>query len=200
MFGQYHNTLGSINNLGYPTKMVNIGTGEHAAINTIDEMLKIIKESSGHPYVRQWAERLISKLPARDQASEAAKIYYFLRDNCRYTPDPLDLEYVQTPPLTLQSIEAGQTPCMDCDDYATTAASLLRSIGIPCRITITSYFGNHDWSHVYCEALIGQLNDGTLSGKSAQWVTIDPIKNDKPFGWRAPNPTREKHFYIENES
>lgn len=180
-----------------PTKIINIGSGESANYATIKEMINIIKESSNHPYIRQWAEHLLQNIPARDQKSEAEVIYYFLRDNIRYTPDSIDLEYLQTPPLLLSKVEKGIVPMGDCDDYSCLAASLLRSIGIPARLKITSYSPDGEWGHVYCQAFIGKLNDGTGLGSNGQWMTLDPIRNNENFGWEAPNPTRQKIFYIE---
>jgi transglutaminase-like putative cysteine protease len=195
MFSDYSNPIGVIN--VPPTRTIDIGTEESANYATIREMIDIIKKSSNHPYVRQWAENLLQNIPARDQKSEAEAIYYFCRDNIRYTPDPLDLEYLITPPLLLSKIEQGIIPMGDCDDYSVLASSLLRSIGIPCRLKITSYSSDGDWGHVYCQAFIGKLNDGTGLGSNGQWRTIDPIRNNENFGWEAPNPTRQKIFNIE---
>ncbi len=190
MFNQYPQLL------NYPTKCINIGFGESANYTTINEMIHVIKESSNNPYIRRWAEHIIQNIPARDQLNEAKAIYYFCRDNIRYTPDPLELEYLQTPPLLLSKIEQNVIPMGDCDDACTLSSSLLRSIGIPCKIRITSYSPNKDWTHVYTMALIGNINDGTYFNGLSSYIAIDPIRNNEPFGWEAPNPTRVKDFII----
>jgi len=207
MFRHYNNPLGSIDNLnsidnlGYPTKLINIGSGENAARNTIDEMIKIIKESSNNPYVRNTAEHIVYQCSPRDTMAEAAAIYYFVRDHLRYVGDNINLEYLQTPPMLLTKIKTGDAPSGDCDDHTMLVASLLRSIGIPARIRITSYIPNGEWTHVFPQTFVSRRNTGlginNHNYESKQWITVDSIHNDKPFGWdTSSKASRIKDFTI----
>lgn len=198
MFGSYDNILGSISSLGYPVRTINIGSGENAAHNTIDEMIKIIKESSNNPEVRNAAEHIIKNCQPRNTVAEASAIYYFVRDHLRYVGDNVDLEYLQTPPMLLTKIKTNDAPSGDCDDFTMLCASLLRSIGIPVRIRIAAYTSNGEWSHVFPQAYISRRNTGLGTPELKTWISVDAIHDDKPFGWdTSPKASRIKNFSID---
>jgi hypothetical protein len=211
VFSSYSKTLGLKNNindlyinpkslqyLGYPVKVIEIGEGEEAARKTIEYMINIIKESSHNPFVRNTAEHIIKNCPPRDNLAEASAIYYFVRDNLKYRSDPIDLEYLSTPPLLLTKIKTGDAPSEDCDGHATLTSALLRSIGIPCKLRITSYVPDGDWSHVFTMALAGPKNNGLGVYQPKKWIAIDTIHDDKPFPFdTSSKATRIKDYTIE---
>lgn len=184
-----------------PTKVVSIGTGKKVSENTVIEMIKIIKESSQNPMIRQYAEKIIQNVPPRDDMGEAEAIYYWVRDNVRYTRDPLGLEYFTTPLLMLQKFGRGETMEGDCDDCALLASSLLRSIGFFTVVRIAGYgVDKSDYSHVYCMAKVGEFSDGTNGQKRGKWVAIDCIRKEEPFLWEAglDNPLRHvKDYFVD---
>jgi hypothetical protein len=168
-----------------PTKIVDLGT-KKISENTVTEMIKVIKESSHNPLVRAWAEKLIQNVPPRDDMGEAESVYLYVRDHCRYTRDPLGLEYFTTPILSLQKLDRGEIPALDCDDYCLLVASLLRSIGFFTVVRIAGYGADKsDYSHVYCMAKVGEFSDGTNGQKRGKWVALDPIRREWEFGFEA---------------
>ena len=124
---------------GVPIKKVFLGYGENAILNTVDEIKRVIRESAYNPYVRRWAEQIVEEVKPNDKYGEARAVYDFITTHVRYTKDPKGMEFIQTPPLLLQMIEQGEIPKGDCDDIATLAMSLLKSIGFDVGLKITSY-------------------------------------------------------------
>jgi transglutaminase-like putative cysteine protease len=75
-------------------------------------------------------------------------IHQFVRDKIRYTKDVVGVETIQSPDMTLK-LRTG-----DCDDKSILIASLLLSIGHPCRFVVVGPEKNV-YSHVYVETKIG---------------------------------------------
>lgn len=141
--------------------------------NTALKMRNIVKESSYNPYVRKWAEIIINDLDDRDEWGEVEAIFYFVRDYIRYVKDPKGMEYIQTPPYMLKTIEMEQKAAGDCDDQTVLTLSLLKSIGYRVAIRVTGYKPGK-YSHVY----------GLVNIKN-KWIPIDTVRKDKELGWEA---------------
>lgn len=161
-----------------------IGTGDQAIFNTVTKMKSIIHQSSMNPYVREWAKKIVARVAVNDRKSEAQVVFNFVRDNVRYTRDPMGFEYIQTPPAVLEDIRLYQTgkgdrPAGDCDDMTLLSLSLLKSIGFPVAIKVVSFHPNHKFSHVYGLTKIG-----------SEWVTVDCVRPDKDLGWESQGHTR----------
>lgn len=179
-----------------PIRMVDLGTGSKVSEKTVKEMIKLIYNSSQNQYVRSWAEKIIANVPPRDEMGEIEAIYYFVRDNCRYTKDMLGAEYFMTPHYLLQKLDKGEVPMGDCDDLCLLSLSLLRSIGFFTKIRITSYTPGSDFSHVYGLVCLGGNGDG-ISGRQAEWIPVDCIRRQEPFMWEAPNPIKVRDFLVD---
>ena len=122
VFGELWNLgrglLGMLNYLNPPIAKHFIGFGPITATsNTIDKMISIIRESAANPYIRKWAEKIIEQVPDRKEWMELDAVYRFLQKYTRYTKDPLEFEYIQTPVYVLNQMEIGDVPSLDCDDY-----------------------------------------------------------------------------------
>lgn len=161
-----------------------IGTGDTAIYNTVAKMKEIITNSSKNPYIREWAGKIISGVEVNNKKSEVAAIFNFVRDNVRYTKDPLGFEYIQTPPVLLESIRQymdgkGERPAGDCDDMTTLSLSLLKSIGFPVAIKVVSFHNHKKFSHVYGLVQIGY-----------DWIPFDCVRPDKQLGWESKGHTR----------
>ena len=107
--------------MGIPRTEEYIGSGDTAIYNTVTKMKSIIVQSSKNPLIREWAGHVISRVEVNDKRNEARAVFNFVRDNVRYTRDPLGFEYIQTPPVLLESIGQylkgqGDRPSGDCDD------------------------------------------------------------------------------------
>lgn len=174
------------------TKSFN-GFGDTAVMNTIDKMKVIINDSAKNPYVRRYAEAILNKykVSSYDWIGEAKAVHNWVRDNIRYTHDPLNVEYLQTPPVLLKLIERGERPMGDCDDMTMLSLSLLKSIGYPVGLKITSYNNSGKFQHVYGMVKVAVGKAGASgAGNMTQWLPVETIKPDKEFGFEAPNPMR----------
>lgn len=167
-----------------PTSEAYIGKGDTSIYRTIDEMRKIIDVSSKNPYIRKWAQSILSSVPVNKKFAEVSAIHDFVRDSVRYTRDPHGWEYIQTPPVLLDGIEATKKykaprPIGDCDDMTTLSLSLIKSVGYPVAIKVVGFRvmdkdGYVPFSHVYGLVLI----DG-------RWYPCDTVRPDKSLGWEA---------------
>jgi len=156
-----------------------IGKGERAIFRTVQEMRKIISESSKNPKVREWARNILDGIQVNNKTNEATAIHNFVRDNVRYTRDPHGWEYIQTPPLLLAGIAEslrgeGPRPIGDCDDMTTLTLSLMKSVGFPVVIKTVGY--GPVFSHVYGMVYV-----------NGQWIPTDTVRPDKWISWEAPN-------------
>lgn len=170
--------------MGIPVKEEYIGTGDQAIYNTVAKMKSIIHQSSRNPYIREWAGNIISRVEVNNKAQEAEAVYNFVRDNLRYTKDPLGYEYIQTPIVLLESIGQyrsgqGERPVGDCDDCTVLSLSLLKSIGFNTAIKVVSFRENKKYGHVYGMVQIGH-----------DWVPIDCVRPDATMGWESQGHTR----------
>ncbi len=143
-----------------------LGFGSIVTPNTMERMKRIINESIRNYYVRLWAEKMIG--PAEDDYSMAENIFNFIVLRCRYVQDPIGLELLKTPIISLQLIEMGDSPAVDCDDATILIGALLKSIGIPYAIRAVS-FNNDDFSHVY----------GLCKIEGKGWVPVDFVVGKK---------------------
>ena len=168
-----------LNYLNPPITKHFLGFGPIAApSNTVNKMILIIRESASNPYIRKWAEKIIERVPDRNEFMELDAIYRFLQTYTRYTKDMLEFEYIQTPVYILNQLEIGDVPSLDCDDYTVLSLSLLRSIGYDTSIKITGYNSlDKRFTHVYG---IVYVNDYP--------IIFDAIHKNKPLGWEPPNP------------
>lgn len=114
--------------------------------NTMNLMKQIINASIRKYYVRRWAEKIVDF--AEDDYSRAEAIFDFVVSYCQYVQDPVGIEMLRTPIVSLQLIEVGDSPALDCDDATILIGSLLESIGIPFALRAVS-FNNDEFSHVY---------------------------------------------------
>lgn len=123
----------------------------------------------------------MQNLPERNWIAEIRACFVFVRDNIRYTLDPDEVELVQDPEYTLEHRWG------DCDDQVTLLASLLTSIGHPCRFVAIGYTPN-EYAHVFLE---------TRGGDETNWIACDPTEQ-VPLGWRPPPPyaTKPMVFHI----
>lgn len=148
---------------------------------TLQVMRDFARASVANPdqTVRSKAEQLTRGLPARHWFGEIRALHQFVRDDIRYLRDPVNLERVATPEMTL---EIGQG---DCDDKATLLAALLDSIGHPARYVALAFNGD-GFSHVLVETKVRNTGNDR-----SDWMPLETILPDKDMGWYPPgNPRR----------
>ncbi len=164
----------------HPVRIESLGFGSIVTPNTMEKMRQIINASIRNYYVRVWAEKLIEFAP--DDYSKVENIYNFIVNHCRFVKDPVPLEMLKTPTVSLQMIEAGGFPAIDCDCATILIGSLVESIGIPYAIRAValadSDVGPNEYSHVY----------GLFYIKDRGWTPIDFLVGKKG-GYLGDEPT-----------
>jgi len=95
--------------------------------------------------LRKLAESIISSkgIPPYQYFDELSALHLWVQSHVRYTKDPVDVEYIQTPEQTMLSGVG------DCDDFTVLLGSLAESIGHPIDIKVVSRFSGRDFHHVY---------------------------------------------------
>lgn len=153
------------------TFLAEIPPGPDGIVATLAMMQDVVAEYKHNRYIRELATQIIESVPQKRYGAESRAIFYYVRDNVRYTQDPDGLEYVQSPLVTLISGHG------DCDDQATLLASLLASVGRKTRFVAAGFEGG-ELEHVWAEVLIGD-----------RWFAADTTE-DHDFGWRPPRITQ----------
>jgi transglutaminase-like putative cysteine protease len=135
--------------------------GRGAIMRTVKNMRSMVEARRKDPVIIDTARKIMNAYGvARDDTKgEAAAIYRFLKNHIRYTRDPIDVELLQDPVITL----AWRTG--DCDDISVLGASLAESIGLPTRFVLYSRQGGVP-HHVLFEV---RTDEG--------WLPIDVVYN-----------------------
>ena len=120
-------------------------------------------ESVYHPEVRAFAEEQAGPGSRRIQAE---RLFGNIKRLCRYYADQVGFEATKAPWVMVQEIKARDYTGGDCDDQATLAYVLLKSIGIPSALRVAWYGTDEMPKHIYAMAHI----DGA-------WLPFDTTKN-----------------------
>jgi hypothetical protein len=165
-----------------PLYRVPLAGGDSGVAQTIDQMRSLVNEAITDPSILRTAKDIIRSVPAFDDYSEAQALYNWVRQNIRFTKDPVDKETLY-PPSEMLQIRSG-----DCDDISMLLGTLLMAIGYPARLMTVAANGD-DFSHVYVE---GQIN--------GQWIPMDPARSDSQFGVAPPSYTRARWWSLSDSS
>lgn len=111
---------------------------------------------------------MVHDIAAKDFRGEVECVFDFVQNEIRYIQDINNVETIQTPEYTLENGYG------DCDDKATLLASMLESIGHPCRFAALALCVPGEFDHVIIQTLIG-----------TRWVPLDATE-DEPMGWQPP--------------
>ncbi len=156
------------------TKIEPLGFGDIVTPVTMEKMKELIQGSLRSYYVRRWAERIIDF--AESDFNKSETIFNFVVNHCRYVHDPVGLELLKTPNVSLELIEVGSSPAIDCDDAAILIGSLNMSIGIPYALRAVSF--DDEYSHVYGLVYIkdkGWIPADFVLGKKGGYLGDEPI-------------------------
>jgi len=157
-------------------------SGDAGVEQTIHAMRGLVDEALRDPAINRLARDIVRGVPAFDDYAEANALYSWVRQNIRFTKDPVNKETLY-PPAELLQIRAG-----DCDDISMLLATLLMSVGYAARLMTVAANGD-EFSHVYVE---GQIN--------GQWVPMDPARSDSQFGVAPPAFTRARWWSLADNS
>jgi len=143
--------------------------GEEIGIdNRVKLMIEQVLDSRSEKKVYQILGSILKNIPERDWDAEVSAIFNWVRENIRYTRDPLNVELFRTPRAAISD------GIGDCDDMAIMLAALLRAAGYVCRFRVIGLTkGSYD--HVYVVV-------GIPPEEPERWVPLDPSQPYKP-GW-----------------
>ncbi|MFH1331821.1 MAG: transglutaminase-like domain-containing protein [archaeon] len=125
-----------------------------------------VKSLQVSPFLKHVSSKVGSSCAEVSDVCYSKALFYFVRDNIVYVPDP-KVEYIESPEAVLL---AGSS---DCDGQAVLLAMLLKSVGITSRIALTN---DHSYVQIY-------LPDAIKFYKSQDdWVFVDPACKSCSFG------------------
>lgn len=155
--------------------LMGLPSGPAGTAATLSIMKRLAREAVNAPtqLARNQALEIFrgAGLRSRDWIGEAKALQQWIQNCIRYVRDPVDVELVQTPEVTLKNRTG------DCDDQATLLAAMLKATGHPARFVAVGIKGG-PFSHVLVET---KLN-------SSKWAAAETILK-KPFGWYPPDAT-----------
>lgn len=124
-------------------------------------MVKLTKKATNDPQVITLARNIVARVPSKDWRGEVEHVQAWVKNNIRYTLDPISAETIQTPEVTLKQ-KSG-----DCDDHAILVGALLGAIGHPVRFRAVSVRQSpQTLCHVYAETRLGN-----------KWVSVETTEN-----------------------
>lgn len=156
------------------TEEIDVGrAGTRQTLARIEEM---VQRGKRDPRLR--AALIHEALPharERDADGEIRAVIDWVRRRTRYVHDPLGVELVQEPAITLGLDSSHPLGAGDCDDFVGAARAALETLGYPTRSRV---IGRHpdQYHHVYLE----------VRHPRRGWMGVDPIAKKKPFGWTPP--------------
>lgn len=155
--------------------------GEAGTDATVRRLAELVSMSERRPDLRLVALQILRnyKINGRDRFGIGRAIHHFVKSRVRYVNDPVAVETVQQPEITLK-LGAG-----DCDDHAALVAALARSLGIDARFAVIGV-DRDSFRHIFPELLI----DGN-------WLNADTT-SPRPFGSPAPDLGEKKTYSLKN--
>ncbi len=130
------------------------------------QSMKDVKYLQVSPFLKHVSGKVASSCSEVSDVCYSKALFYFVRDNIVYVPDP-KADYIEGPEAVLL---AGSS---DCDGQAVLLAMLLKSVGITSRIALTY---DHSYVQVYLPSAI------SFYKSEGDWVFVDPTCKDCRFG------------------
>lgn len=146
-------------------RLSNISGGEAGTDQTVRAIGELIQSSIKRQKIRIFTISLLDRANVSSHNPRAVVhvVYSWVKKNIRYVQDPIDLETIQDPEITLR-LKAG-----DCDDHSALVSAMLESVGIRTRLKVVGDSADN-FVHIYPEALAG-----------GRWVAVDTSVRS-PFG------------------
>lgn len=136
-----------------------IDSGIQGTDQTVARMVWLVLHAQHDSKLRPLALSII-KTSANGQLERIQAVQNWVNSNVRYLPDPVDVETVQAPSVTIDNLFG------DCDDQAVLVAALLMSIGNEVQFKVVGQAVN-SMDHVWAQALVG-----------GHWIDVDTV----PYG------------------
>ena len=166
--------LGSMN-----YHLAEIPSGAAGTDATVRKIGDLVQHTAKRPVVRLTALRILERyrVPNRDYLAAASALFDWIRRNIQYRLDPIGVETVASPEITLK-LRAG-----DCDDHSALMAGLAQAVGIPARFRVVGDSPDR-FCHIWPELKIGD-----------KWLPADTTEK-RPLGERPPKFPAEKLYSI----
>lgn len=135
---------------------------------TLNELARLIEQDLKGQKLRLFVSRILQNVASKDHLTEAKKIYSWVAAHIRYQKDPVGIETVQSPLVTLR-LRMG-----DCDDHVALVVGMALAVGIPSRFRTVGYEKDdllHIWPELYA---------------AGRWWAADTTEPGRGFGWRPP--------------
>jgi hypothetical protein len=144
---------------------------------TIAHMRRLVEVGKHDPNVVLQAHKIVKRINRNNWTRMASAIFRFVHDKVAYVRDPVGVEFVKAPGITLKTMTG------DCDDQSVLFSALAESVGLKTRFKTVKADPRYpqEFSHVYAQALIPKKG----------WMSADTIVPHARFGWEAKNfPSR----------
>ncbi len=146
------------------------------------------------------AYRLGKEFQARysDSYQRAEKIFFFARNQIRYTPDLEQFgyrEFAQNADEMAKEIEKGRARG-DCEDYAVFLATLYKAAGYRTAIVLVP---GHAATLLYLPGYRKASVSLKFNGESG-WIWVEATGRNNPLGWYPEKAMQEKAFAYEIET
>jgi hypothetical protein len=128
-----------------------LSPGINGNIETLQTMIKVARQRSRHPLVRELALRILEhyRVPSQDYLKEAYAIGDYIKKKVRYVRDINGVETLHDPVTMIDQMKRGQAQG-DCDDMALLIATLLLTIGHQPYFRVVRYYDGHGpYQHIY---------------------------------------------------
>ena len=119
----------------------------------LNGMKRLVERSFVQPVVRETAVSIVrSRHLERDYTAQIAALRNWLKQHVVFLRDPRGAELRYDPVMILRTMAAQGQANIDCDDAATLAAALGRSIGLKARFVAVAFLDKRaGFSHVWAE-------------------------------------------------
>ena len=143
--------------------------GYAGTADTIAQMHALTLDAVKDDRIIRLAREIVYEIPWKQYKSEAAAVLGWCQQHLRYVRDPVGVERLQHPVVTIFETRSG-----DCDELAPAFSALCGAIGFPWRFRTVGVdpFQPGHFSHVYSLVYVG-----------VQWVPADPTFQTAPLGW-----------------
>jgi hypothetical protein len=166
-----------------------LSPGINGNLETLQMMIKVARERSRHPLIRELALRILEhyKVPSQDYIKEAYAIGDYIKRKVRYVRDINGVETLHDPLTLIDQMKRGQAQG-DCDDMSLLIATLLLSIGHqPFYRVVRYYQGNGSYQHIY---VVVYDKDWRSPEKR---LVLDAIMKRSKIGYEVPHVSGKEY-------
>lgn len=133
-------------------------------VRGLEEISRIYNKND--PQIKFAADRIAASSCDENTVCYAKALYYFVRDNIKYVPDPNEMEYIEAPGIVLK------TGAADCESGSILLLNMLESIGIDGQLALIP---GHAFIRIKLDSAIEKYkNDG--------WIYLDWTCGSCGFG------------------